>query len=56
MSAVEENGVVHLSGCKNLGRLFGTFTFSAQATACDFNADYYSSKDSGRFTLTRRTN
>lgn len=53
MSAVEENGVVHLSGSKYLGRMFGTFTFSAQATASEFHADYFSSRDSGKFTLRR---
>ena len=55
MTATEDNGVVYLSGSKCLGRMFGTFTFSATATDCDFDATYSSCKDSGCFTMTRCT-
>src|SRR5262245_42007131 len=40
MTAVEQEGVVHLSGSQSLGRMFGTFNFTATATDCQFNADY----------------
>src|SRR5262245_62218135 len=53
MTASEQNGVVTLSGSQYLGRMFGTFSFSAAATDCQFNVDYSSCKDSGKFTLSR---
>lgn len=53
MAAVESDGIVHLSGCKNLGRLFGTFTFDAEATSSQFTAHYGSRRDVGQFTLSR---
>ena len=49
MTAVEQDGVVQLSGSQELGRMFGTFTFAAAATDCQFNANYYSCKDNGQF-------
>jgi hypothetical protein len=55
MTATEDNGVVHLAGSKCLGRLFGTFTFSATATDCEFDATYSSCKDNGCFEMTRCT-
>lgn len=55
MSATESDGVVHLSGSKFLGRLFGTFSFAATATDCHFHANYDSCKDNGLFELTRCT-
>jgi hypothetical protein len=53
MDAVEQNGVVQLSGSLYLGRMFGTFTFAAAATDCHFNANYDSCEDNGTFTLSR---
>lgn len=53
MTATEQDGVVYLSGSKYLGRMFGTFSFSATATDCQFNATYSSCKDNGLFTMTR---
>jgi hypothetical protein len=53
MTASESDGVVTLSGSKYLGRMFGTFTFSAAATDTDFNANYSSCKDSGCFVMSR---
>ena len=53
MTATEQDGVVYLSGSKYLGRAFGTFSFSAAATDCSFNANYSSCKDSGTFKLCR---
>jgi hypothetical protein len=55
MTATEQNDVVYLTGSKYLGRMFGTFSFSAAATDCQFNANYSSCKDSGQFNLTRCT-
>lgn len=55
MTAVEENGVVHLSGSQFLGKRAGTFSFVAAATDCQFDANYYSCKDHGTFTMTRCT-
>lgn len=53
MTASEQDGVVHLSGSQYLGRMAGTFSFQAAATDCQFNANYSSCKDYGKFTLTR---
>jgi hypothetical protein len=53
MQAVEQDGVVHLSGSKYLGRLAGTFSFRAAATDCHFSAEYSSCDDSGQFKLSR---
>lgn len=53
MTATENDGVVHLNGSRYLGKMFGTFTFSAAATDVEFNANYDSCKDNGCFNLTR---
>jgi hypothetical protein len=53
MLAEQRDGVVHLSGSQYLGRLFGTFTFTATADGTYFNADYSSCKDHGQFELSR---
>jgi hypothetical protein len=53
MAAEERDGVVYLSGSKYLGRLVGTFSFSAAATETCFNANYRSCEDHGRFQLSR---
>lgn len=49
----ETDDQVTLSGSSYLGRMFGTFTYSASATSTDFQADYSSCKDQGRFLLSR---
>jgi hypothetical protein len=46
-----EPGLVRLRGQANLGRLFGTFTYEATATNCEFQADYDSCQDRGKFWL-----
>lgn len=48
-----EDGAVHLAGSQNLGRLFGTFHFTAVVTDCRFEAKYSSCKDSGTFSMCR---
>ena len=53
MTATEQDGVVSLSGSKYLGRIFGTFSFDAVATNCQFTADYSSCKDNGQFIMSR---
>lgn len=54
MAAEERDGVVYLSGSKYLGRMVGTFSFSAAATETCFNANYSSCKgDTGKFQLSR---
>jgi hypothetical protein len=49
----EDDETTQLSGSSYLGRVFGTFTYSATATATSFNANYSSCKDWGRFCMTR---
>ena len=49
----ERGGEIVLAGSSWLGRLFGTFSYRAQATACDFEACYTSRKDRGAFHLER---
>jgi hypothetical protein len=44
---------VELSGSSYLGRLMGTFSYRATATACSFVSNYSSCKDQGRFVLAR---
>jgi hypothetical protein len=44
---------VILEGESHLGRLFGTFTYTAQANDCDFVAHYSSCKYQGSFVLKR---
>jgi len=53
LKVVEEGDVVRLNGSSYLGRMFGTFCYSATADACQFRADYTSKKDNGVFSLTR---
>jgi hypothetical protein len=53
LNAVDHGDVVQLSGSQELGRRFGTFYYSAEATCSDFNATFTSCKDSGQFVLTR---
>jgi hypothetical protein len=48
---VEEGDTVRLKGSSYLGRMFGTFCYSASADACQFRADYTSKKDRGVFSL-----
>lgn len=55
LSVVEDRGdCVTLAGSSFLGRLFGTFTYKAEATDCHFEARYASKKDAGVFRLDRR--
>jgi hypothetical protein len=44
---------VTMSGSKNLGLLFGTFSYNATVTETTFNASYCSRKDHGVFHMTR---
>jgi hypothetical protein len=53
MNAVEQNGVVYLSGSQNLGKRAGVFSFSATATCTCFNANYTSCRDNGQFKMSR---
>ena len=46
--------VVTLSGETPVGPVVGSFRYDAVATACDFEAQFTSKNDSGRFVLTRR--
>jgi hypothetical protein len=56
LEVVEESAdSVTLRGSSYLGRLFGTFCYTATADDCHFNASYTSKKDSGCFNLTRVT-
>jgi hypothetical protein len=49
----QDRDTLLLSGSSYLGRMFGTFHYSARATDCSFVADYTSCKDRGRFILHR---
>ena len=49
----QEGDKVLLAGDSRLGPLLGTFTYSAEATACEFVATYCSRGDHGRFVLSR---
>jgi hypothetical protein len=54
MTATEQpDGTVLLQGSQYLGRMFGTFTFSATATDSQFQAQYAACKDHGSFCLSR---
>jgi hypothetical protein len=56
LQIVEETAdKVVLSGSQNLGRLFGTFTYSATVTDNCFLATYTSCKDDGQFRMERCT-
>lgn len=55
LCVVEDRGDgVTLAGSSFLGRLFGTFTYRADASDCHFEARYTSKKDAGVFRLDRR--
>jgi hypothetical protein len=52
LEVIEDTGEsVTLSGSHYLGRMFGTFTYTATADACNFTANYSSCKDQGVFKL-----
>ncbi len=55
LSVVEtyDDGRVRLEGASYLGRMFGTFTYQAEATDASFRADFASCKDAGVFWLNR---
>lgn len=54
LDVVEDTGEsVKLAGSSYLGRLFGTFCYTASADGCSFTAHYSSKKDQGRFDLWR---
>ena len=53
LNVIEDGDTVKLSGSSYLGRLMGTFTYSATATACSFQSGYSSCKDYGSFNLTK---
>lgn len=48
-----EDGTVSLHGSKNLGLLFGTFSFRGTVTGNQLNARYWSDQDCGTFRLTK---
>jgi hypothetical protein len=47
-----EDGKVFLSGSQRL-LFFGTFCYEAEATDCEFTANYSTNRDKGVFTLSR---
>lgn len=49
----QDGDKVLLSGESNLGLLFGTFTYHAEATASEFTAHFSSRRYEGRFDLKR---
>jgi hypothetical protein len=49
----ESEDVIQLGGSSYLGRMFGTFQYTATVTASEFKASYRSKKDSGVFTMSR---
>lgn len=49
----ESEEVIQLGGSSYLGRMFGTFHYTATVTASEFKASYRSKKDSGVFTMSR---
>jgi hypothetical protein len=54
LDVVEDTGeCVTLAGSSFLGRLFGTFRYTATADGCTFTAQYTAAKDAGRFDLRR---
>ncbi|MFN9368649.1 MAG: hypothetical protein ACK6CT_07755 [Planctomycetia bacterium] len=55
LDVVEDCGDrVALAGSSYLGRMFGTFGYTASADGSTFTANYTSKKDAGRFELRRR--
>ena len=56
LNVVESTGdSVRLEGSQYVGRRFGTFRYTADATDCDFAARYTSCKFQGKFVMTRCT-
>jgi hypothetical protein len=54
LNVVSDDGeTVQLAGSSYLGRLFGTFHYRAEATACKFTANYSSCDDRGVFVISR---
>ncbi len=53
LDVVQDGDTVTLSGEHVLGRRLGTFTYHATANGSEFNANYSSCKDEGRFVMTR---
>ncbi len=53
LNARQEGDKVLLSGQNDLGLLFGTFSYQAEATATDFVATYSSCRYQGKFVLCR---
>ena len=54
LDVIEDRGdSLTLAGNSYLGRMFGTFTYEANATGTDFNSAYSSKKDHGYFRLSR---
>lgn len=54
LDVIEESGDnVKLSGSSYLGRMFGTFTYSAEVNGGEFNSSYNSCKDNGWFRLSK---
>lgn len=54
LNVVEDTGeCVTLAGSSYLGRLFGTFCYTARADGCSFTASYSAKKDSGKFVMRR---
>lgn len=53
LNVVAAGETTQLSGQNYLGRRYGTFTYCAEATGCQFHASYTSCKDCGTFQLTR---
>jgi hypothetical protein len=54
LEVVEDRGdQVTLAGSHYLGRMMGTFSYTASATDCNFTANYSSCKDNGVFKLSK---
>ena len=54
LTVVEDDGdVVHLQGSTYLGRIMGTFSYDATATANSFSATYSAARDYGTWVLSR---
>jgi hypothetical protein len=53
LSVTQEGDTYRLEGSKNLGPLFGTFTFEGTVTGDEFRATYCSRRDRGEFNMTR---
>lgn len=54
LDVIEDRGdSITLAGNSYLGRMFGTFTYEANATGTEFSSAYSSKKDHGYFRLSR---